>query len=674
MSQIELASHQVSRRSVPWMLLAVVAALLPHVTHLPWWLQAVSVACLAWRWGVHSGRVSYPPRRLQVLFALALLAGVYLQYRTVAGHQAGTAMLVAMFSLKLLEMYRERDAYVVVVLGYFVAAMAFLFHFSLWMGFYVLLVSTLLTAALIAINMTLDAPRFEPLRRASVMLAQSIPIAILLFVVMPRLGPLWATGLKPGDAKTGMTDVMSPGSVGSLARSDELAFRVDFDGAVPPASQLYWRGLTLGEYDGTSWRQLPGIDDQDWATWYFTSARPDWLKSLQAEFEKADPSTLLNYTVILQPTQQTWLFALDAPMTKERNVGVVFDHRLRTREPVKTLMRYQVQSLPGLHWDVDPPRWFLDYHRRLPTELNPRARQWALLERAALPDDAAYIKRVLALFANEGFAYTLNPPRLGEHNVDDFLFGTRRGFCEHYASSFVFLMRAAGIPARVVAGYQGGEVNDLSGTVQVRQYDAHAWAEVWLPDVGWNELDPTAVVAPERIAEGSRASLGLDTGMLGFSADSVIGGSLQAMSEAIDFLNHGWNSWVLGFDDQAQKNFFREWLGNLSPYRIGLMVLGFGIVFVGGLIFWMFREDLFRRVDPVAREYERFCAGWAARGVTRAAGEGPYDYLQRVQASDARRATDVQRFIVLYVGLTYAGKAPDSKTLQRLRAARIAAM
>jgi len=674
MSQVELASHQVSGRSVPWMLLAVVAALLPHVTHLPAWLLAVCVACLGWRWGVHLGRVSYPSRQLQVFFALGLLGAVLADYRTVAGHAAGTAMLVAMFSLKLLEMYKERDAYVVVVIGYFVAAMAFLFHFSLWMGFYVLLVSTLLTAALVAINMTLDAPRYEPLKRASVMLAQSIPLAILLFVVMPRLGPLWASGLKPGDAKTGMTDVMSPGSVGNLARSDELAFRVDFEGRIPPAAQMYWRGLTLAEYDGTSWRQLPGFDERDGATWYVGTRKPDWLKALQESMAQAGADKTLKYTVILQPTQQTWLFALDAPMTAERGIGVTFDHRLRAYDPVKTLLRYRVESVPGLHWDVDAPRWFLEYNRRLPGNNNPRARQWALQTRAEMADDRAYIERVLKLFADEGFTYTLNPPRLGQHNVDEFLFGTRRGFCEHYASSFVFLMRAAGIPARVVAGYQGGEVNELGGTVQVRQYDAHAWAEVWLPGVGWSELDPTAVVAPERIREGSREALGISGGMLGLTADGLLGGSLQALGEAVDYLNHGWNRWVLGFDEQSQKNFFREWLGSLSPYRIGMMVLVFGIVFVGVLTLWMFRDDLFRRVDPVAREYERFCKAWAARGVTRLAGEGPHDYLQRVLAADARRAVEVQRFIAMYVGLTYAGRKADARALRDLRAARAAAI
>lgn len=674
MTQVELAGHQVSRRSVPWMLVSVLATLLPHVAHLPWWLLAVSAACIGWRWGVHTGRLSYPSRQLQTLFTLALLAGVLLQYRTVAGHVAGTGLLVAMFSLKLLEMYRERDAYVVVVLAYFVAAMGFLFHFSLWMGVYVIVVCTLVTATLVAINMTLDAPRWEPLRRATVMMLQSIPVAILLFVVMPRLGPLWASGLKPGDATTGMTDVMTPGSVGSLARSDELAFRVDFEGRIPPASQLYWRGLTLADFDGTSWRQSDGADLRGRSIWYHGLGRPDWLRELDKAFREAPESRILRYTVILEPTQQHWLFALDAPMSRQRNIGIASDHRLRARTPVKTLTRYEVESLPGMRWGLDAEAWQLEQLRRLPGNRNPRARLWAQQERLLQPNDQAYIERVLTLFEKEGFSYTLNPPRLGDQAVDEFLFGTRRGFCEHYATTFVFLMRAAGIPARIVAGYQGGEVNELGGTVQVRQYDAHAWAEVWLPETGWVEMDPTAVVSPERISEGSRAALGLDEGTFGFDADGVVSQSLKFASEAIDYLNHGWNTWVLGFDDKAQEGFLKRLLGEFSAYRVGLLVFVFGVVFIGVLVLWMFRDDLFRRRDPVGREYERFCAAWAGRGVPRAVGEGPHDYLARVMAADARRAAEVQRFVALYVALTYAGRPADAKSLQQLRAARVAAV
>lgn len=681
MSQIELAAFQVSRRSVPWMLAAVVAALLPHATHMPVWLSLVCALCIAWRYGVHRGRIGYPSRRLQALFTLALLAGILLHYRTLAGHQAGTAMLVAMFALKLLEMYKERDAYVVILIGYFVAATAFLFFFTLAMAVYVIGVALLFTAALVSINASLDAPRFEPLKRASLMLLQSIPIAILLFVVLPRIGPLWSLGLQPSDARTGISDEMSPGSVGKLAQSGALAFRADFDGLVPPSARLYWRGLTLGEFDGKTWRQGQDPEQYPALLWYPRDSRPPWAERLvatqqQAQAESAAATdtarSISKYDVLIEPTQRQWLFALTVPFTLEKDIALVFDHRLRARAPLKTLTRYRVVSVAGLARDIEPPAWLLADNLRVPAGSNPQARQWALQQRAEVDSDLAFANRVIAFFRDEGFSYTLSPPVLGAQAVDEFMFTTRRGFCEHYASTFAYLMRAAGIPARVVVGYQGGEVNSLSGTVQVRQYDAHAWAEIWLPSRGWVEFDPTAVVAPERIEQGSRAALGraeslFDAGTFG---TGMISDTVRKLGDAVDFLNHGWNRWVLGFDDDAQQGFLRRWLGSLSPYRIGMLVLGVGALVVGVLSLWMFRGALFKRSDPVMDEYRRFCAAWSARGYERRDAEGPYSYLARLQAAEPRRALELQRFVVLYVQIAYGGQPASRAALHKLRVAR----
>lgn len=675
--QVELAAFQVSRRALPWLIAAVVAALLPHVTHLPPWLTAVAALCLGWRVGVHRGRLSYPPRRLQALFAVALLAGILLQYHTLAGHQAGTAMLVAMFSLKLLEMYKERDAYVVILIGYFVAAMAFLFFFTVWMAFYVIGVAILFTSALVAINGSLDMPRLEPIRRATWLVLQSIPVAIVLFVVMPRIGPLWSIGLKPGDAVTGVGDVMTPGDIGKLGRSDKLAFRVDFEGDVPAPARMYWRGLTFSTFDGRSWRQSADLDRDPSLVWYPGERTPPWLEQLRAGRERVPDATVYRYAVLMEPTQRPWLFALATPSpVNQKQIGLVYDQRLRQREPVKSITRYRVVSVPGQPRDIDADAWLLAENRLLPEDSNPRARQWALQERAMAADDLAFAQRVLRLFQQDGFFYTLSPPVLGEQVVDDFLFRTRRGFCEHYAGSFVFLMRAAGIPARVVAGYQGGERNPLGSTVQVRQYDAHAWAEIWLPGRGWVEFDPTAAVAPERITDGARAAMGDEEEFL---ADAPLAGlwqpgsALATLRDALDYLNHGWNTWVLGYDDASQQGFLKRLLGKYSPYRIGLLLLGSGLLVAALLTLWMFRESLFRREDPVTREYRRFCAAWARRGQPRQPGEGPSDYAARLQAADARRAGDVQRFTALYVALVYGGQTADAAALRQLREARAAA-
>lgn len=673
MTQVELASFQVSRRALPWLLAAVVAALLPHALHLPPWLTAVALLCLGWRIAVHRGRLSYPPRRLQALFAVLLLAGTFLHYRTFAGHEAGTAMLVAMFSLKLLEMYKERDAYVVILIGYFVAAMAFLFFFSVWMAFYVLGVAILFTAALVAINASLDMPAREPLLRASSLVLQSIPIAILLFVVMPRLGPLWSVGLKPGEASTGIGEVVNPGDIGKLGRSAALAFRVEFEGEIPVLSRMYWRGLTLEVFDGRSWRQSHNVENYPELTWYPGVVSPPWRERLLRDREQGAPGSALRYSVMLEPTQRPWLFALAVPWTGgQRDIGLVYDQRLRSRQPVKTLVRYDVTSVPQPR-DLAPSRWLLAENLELPDAGNPQARQWALQQRAESADEEAFARRVLQYFRDEQFFYTLTPPLLGEHSVDEFLFASRRGFCEHYASAFAFVMRAAGIPARVVAGYQGGEVNPLNGIVQVRQYDAHAWAEIWLEGRGWVEYDPTAAVAPQRIERGARAAVGDEAEFL---ADAPLaellssGGVLSALGDALDYLNHGWNKWVLNYDEQTQQGFLKRLLGRYSPWRIGLVLLGIGVLVGGLLVLWLFRESLFRREPPVAREYRLFCAAWAQRGHARLPGEGPRDYGQRLGQVDPRRAVAVQHFIAIYTQLAYGGRPVDAAVLRQLREAR----
>lgn len=676
MTQVELAAFQVSRRALPWLLAAVVASVLPHVAHLPYWLVAVVAACVGWRIAVHRGRVSYPSRRLQGLFAVLLLGGVALQYRTLAGHEAGTAALVAMFSLKLLEMYKERDAYVVILIGYFVAAMAFLFFFSVWMAFYVAGVAILFTAALVAINGTLDMPRREPLIKATVLVLQSVPIALLLFVVMPRIGPLWSIGLKPGESATGISDVMDYGDVGQLARSDELAFRVEFEDimAMPPTSRLYWRGLTLSVFDGRRWLQDPGIERYPSLTHYYGTRVPDWRERLQAAVASRPDALRVRYAVVIEPTQRPWLFALAVPDAgQQRQVGLVHDQRLRLRTPVKTVTRYDVTSVLGVPRDLELSPWLREESVALPEAAGPRARAWALQQRAESADDADFIRRVLRHFGEEPFAYTLSPPPVPGDVIDGFLFSTRSGFCEHYASSFVFLLRAAGIPARVVAGYQGGEVNPLNGALQVRQYDAHAWAEAWLPGRGWVEFDPTAAVAPARIERGAREAIGDEPA---FMADAALrdwwrpGSALEQMRDALDYLNHSWNMWVLGYDEASQRGLLKRWLGSYSPQRIGMLLLGIGVLVAGLLTLWMFRESLFSREEPVAREYRRFCAGWALRGHVRQPGEGPLDYASRLQRAEPSRASQVQRFMALYVALAYGGRTPDTARLRELRQAR----
>ena len=632
-------SAWIPRHCLGWLLAAQVALIAPHVSRLPIWISFAWVICALWRVQVYRGQWSFPGKLVKIALVCASLAGIRFNYGSFVGLESTVALLITCFIFKLVEAATRREAYLLLFLGYFVALTEFLFEQGLGVVLYMVLPVVLLTAALIALQQ--DEPlRFswQPLRTSGVMSAQALPLMLLLFLVFPRIAPLWQVPLPGGGARTGMSDHMAPGDIAQLSQSDALAFRATFSGAIPPQRDLYWRGLVLDVFDGRTWRANE-IND--------TPLQAPPLKLAGAP---------IAYEVFLEPTYERWLYALSVPEPVAATTILTIDYRLRARDAVTEKFAYRARAYPQAQFDVQIDRRLHKYELSLPKKNNPRTWAWARELRARFSDDAALIDAVVANFRREPFFYTLQPPTLGENSIDEFLFDTRRGFCEHYASSFVFVLRAAGIPARVVIGYQGGETNPITNTVLVRQFDAHAWAEVWLPGQGWVRFDPTAAVAPQRIESGLERAVGTDAFLtqtpLSVNRFRAVSW-MNAVRWRIDAINYGWTRWVVNYRDDTQSFVLRELLGEISPLRMMLLLVGGGALILLVVACALFGKRLFgARLPAEQRYYAQFCTRLARRGYPRPQAMAPGDYAHWVLRQQPQWRV-VQEITACFEALSY---------------------
>ncbi len=638
-------NRPVSRRQSWWLLATALAAFLPLTQQLPLWLSLAAGAAFAWRGLLTWRQWRLPPRWLLIILVVAGTAGVFYQYRSLVGRTPGVALLAVFLALKLLELRAARDAVATVLLCYFLVLAQFLFTQTIPTALLAALTVIVTTATLIAANDDRPSP-VQQLRRAGLMLAQALPFMLLLFVLFPRVqGPLWGIPQDRFSAVSGLSDSMSPGSIAQLSQSDAIAFRVRFKGDVPAQSQLYWRGPVMPAFDGRSWRVTQTL-----------GAYP------QIPYE--EKGAPVDYELTLEPHGKFWLFALELPGNLPPESALTSDFQPISRQPVRARMRYDQRAWPDAHAGLrESPRILRDA-LALPGSGNPRARALAESWRSKHGSDtAAILATAEQFFLSQLLLYTLNPPLLGPDVVDEFLFDTKRGFCEHFASSFVFALRAAGVPARVVAGYQGGEVNPVDGYLVVRQYDAHAWTEAWIEGRGWVRIDPTAISAPRRISSNFTAAVPAGE-PLPFLARGDLAW-LKELRHRFDAVTNGWNQWVLGYTPQRQKDFLQS-LGLGEPdWRSMTAALAAlcGIVLLG-LTAWILRHRA--RTDPALAAWKRFTARLAKRGPAWQPWEGPQAYAARAAAALPERAEAIQRITDTYIRLRYgAGPAPGE--LQRLK-------
>ncbi len=630
-------------RAFWWMLLTAAMSTLPHLPYIASWLGSGTVVILAWQaWRIHR-RIDAPRWYITTPLAIGAGVAVVITYQTLLGKQAGIALLVVLLSLKLLESRSPRDLRVCIFLAMFLQLGLFLDTESALTAAIAVLSALSAIATLISLS-GLRSPQ-RTLKLAGTMMLQSVPFMLLLFFLFPRIpGPLWGLPEDAFAARTGLSDSMSPGSISELIQSGAVAFRVKFDESPPPRHQLYWRGPVLTNFDGRRWTPVKTTD----------ATAPEY----------AVAGTPYRYTMTLEAHDKPWLLALDYPGPGVQNARYATDYRLLDSKRIQQRTRYTAESYPESRVGLNESRSTLAVALTLPPERNPRTIELARTLRASHESPEATLNAALSWMRTAGLNYTLRPPTLGLNTADEFLFDTKRGFCEHFASSFVILMRAAGIPARVVTGYQGGELNAYDGHLVVRQSDAHAWSEVWLEGRGWLRVDPTAQSHPARLDDGLAAALGANDAIPLFIRPDMQW--LRDLRQRWDFVNNAWNQWVLGYDQARQQDFLsRLGLEKGNWPQLAGVLLGTSVLIMLSLLWWAHRTQ--RESDPLLRQWARFEHKLRRAGVPRLIHEGPDDYARRAGAALAAHRDAIGSIATQYSRLRYGRGTPERHEIQQLK-------
>lgn len=577
-------------------LVAVIAWITaPHASTLPIWCVAMSACALVWRsWIAIRGKTLPSRWLLTVLLMLATAANLY-SYHTLLGRDAGVTLLFVLLSLKTLEMHSRRDAFVIFFLGFFALLSNFLFSQSLLTAVAMLLGLLGLLTALINAHMPIGRPSLlQAAKLAGSMALLGAPIMVALFVFFPRVAPLWGM---PGDAlqgRSGLSSNMRVGSVASLALDDSVVMRIRFEASPPKQSDLYFRGPVLSTFDGREWHALQSV----------------FSKRFQTKADLQVNGEAYKYTVTLNPSFNPWLPVLDAtkdaPEISGFHASMNEDLQWVTDHNINDIVRFRATSYPAFsHGPVNRHASLQDF-LNLPRGFNPRTRELADSmqkdPQLANADTETLVNAVLNRLKTGGYEYTLAPGESGIHSADEFWFDNRRGFCEHIASAFVILMRDLNVPARVVTGYQGGEMNSIDGYWTVRQRDAHAWTEVWMDGRGWVRVDPTSAVAPGRTGTFERLT----------PPRSVVAQALQGVAPTLsidlralwDAANNGWNQWVLNYTESRQFDLMRN-LGFTSPdwQDLSYVLIAMVVTFSLGAALWSLWDRLHQ--DPWLRLLQR---------------------------------------------------------------------
>lgn len=607
---------------VKWLGAMLLAVQIPQVPNVPLWVAAFTLALIAvrlWLLTRNRGRPDATAARIPtwalLVFAIAAALLIRASYGVLLGRDPSVAFMVVLASIKFLESRSTRDGTLLVCLAAFLVITPFLFGQSPFAIVAMLPALLVIGGALMALAAKTQASAEAAKPRAALqlvvrLLAQGLPIAALLFVLFPRLAaPLWGLP-QTGRAITGLSDIMSPGRIAELTQDDSVALRADFAGRPPPSAQRYWRGPVLSRFDGSA-----------------------WTSSYQriGNMPVADTDSAIDYTVTMEPTDKPWLFALDlpaalpdfdgGPLTGE--VALTRDQQLLSRQPLAQVVRYAQRSVLSDRYAAQPGE--IAEQLRLPPHANPRTRAFAAALRESHPGDRAFIDAILSQFRDEDFVYTLEPGAIAMRDpVDEFLFETRRGFCEHYASAFAVLLRAAGIPARIVTGYQGGEVNPRGNYLIVRQSDAHAWVEAII-DGSWQRFDPTGAVSPLRIESGISRALP-DANLPLFSR--LDSGFLKDAQWLFDALNHAWRRNIVGFDRGRQHELLRALrLNPAQLWQTASVAALIAALWMAVLLAWLAMQR--DRRERAAMLWSGVCSRLAGAGLPREQHEGPIAFSSR---------------------------------------------
>jgi transglutaminase-like putative cysteine protease len=636
-----------ARHVIP-VILALAVAMAPHMPDLPLW---VIVWCmLMWLYMLVRLETGWPVPGpiLRHVMAFAGIAGLLATFRVQIGADAFVGLMAVMAGIKPFEMATHRHRMITVLLTYFIIITSLFRSESLWIMLYMFVSVFVTTVALVRINHP-QGRLGSCISLTGRIMALAVPLMVALFLLFPRLQQGLFVMEAPGTGRSGFSEILSPGSISRMTRDPSVAFRADFDGSLPRTGGLYWRGIVFERFNGTQW--LPADPPV-----FIHPATPE-------------STGLMTATMVLEPHGSRWLFALDRPVDPPPGSRLTSAHTLLRFRPVTRKLVYQTVSNP------DPPgtdqsgtdlpgkgpgrdQILLPAPVSLPSDRNPGTRTLALSLAQGLANPREKLQRILAFFREQDFTYTLTPPRAGTHPVDDFVLKTRQGYCEHYAGALAFMMNALEVPARVVGGYLGGELNPYGNYITVRQSFAHAWVEVFLLDAGWVRVDPTLVVAPRRLEQnpdGTASYTAADPGTIPF---------LKKLSFMLDAANLKWEAWFTGYSFATQKAWLRR-LGldtTRGPWRIPLVLAGLTLLVAA--LFFRFYPRLFSRTtkDPVAEAYTLFCKRLTNVGLEKLPDQGPVDFLDKIKRLRPDLAFEAQGIIDLYVQIRFGRTRPDDRT------------
>ena len=638
-STMELAVNQ---RILIFLLVSVGLITLPHINHISIPLFVFFYTLLLWRF-IGIWKKNYLPNNPVIyLLTVAALILLYSQHQGVLGRDAGTSLFVTALGLKVLEIKTERDLYLINYLAFIVATSQFLYQQTILMAGYILFVCCVLLATLVSINS--QKPETLPaLKKAATIIFQALPLTIVIFVLFPRVeAPRWMLFDQQHAAKSGLADSLEPGSISSLGLSDELVFRVKFTGKIPPPNQRYWRGPVFSHTDGKRWTETSNLS---------------FKKHLDKPSYTGKP---YQYTLMMEPQDKNWVFALDMPSSFPSSLQKNALYQLINNETSDEREEYKITSYSQYKTGYITKTERKD-NLQLPTEPSEKINQLVGQLHGFDQPAEVFVQSVLGHFKKENFHYTLTPPLMDNKPIETFLFETRYGFCSHYATAFVYLMRVAGIPARVVGGYQGGELNKTGNFLEIRQANAHAWAEVWIKGKGWTRFDPTAAIAPERIEQDVNIDLQIATGLVNFTSINAnatkVVSWMKSARQLWGSIDYSWQRWVINYTSKNQAKF----LSSLGINGIKTMVywLLVTLAFITLFLAWFILKTKQLKIDQELMLYRHFCKKLAKAGFNKKTGETEQNFSIRIKNQRPDLADKVEEITAIFIRLRYQKDLAD---------------
>ncbi len=655
---------QIPRNSLIMLMACQAMVILPNSANISVWIIGVALFCAWWRWMIFLDRKIFPSIWLKTALVFSSVAGVLISEGVSKNLETWAALLIIAFALKLLEMKTRRDAYVVIFIAYFVISVQFIFNQSMGIVVYEFLALILATAAMVGMNQfhTRVNPK-QSIKIATQILLQAIPLMVVVFILFPRISPIWSIASPTQKARTGLSSEMTPGDIASLARSDEIVFRAEFENSVPNNDKLYWRGRVYSNFKLGTWSEekIPKKKYDTAKIHWANSEREKWFTPKTTGLSK------ISYSILLEPTHDRWLFGLDVASPRTPATGLLWNYRLASKKIVQSLFQYEVDSFPDANMNPSLPLFLEKQTLAIDVRDNPKTVKFAQNLYKKSKNNEDYANKILAHIRQQEYFYTLEPPTLPRKNsIDEFWLNSREGFCTHYAGAFVYMMRAVGIPARMVGGYQGGEINPVTGHVVVRQYQAHAWAEIWIANKGWQRFDPTAAVAPTRISEGLAAALSEnDVSSLSTFTNLRLNNSLglQKLMFMFESLQHRWNLFVIGYGTEMQTDFLEKILGKITIAKIAMVLLFAALLSIAFVSLSLLKNNNNKKsTHPALRIIHSFLNKLSKQGWVRQNHESAKQFITRVAAEKGLDEKEYASTINLIERMLYNPPTQTSST------------